>query len=88
MSTSRRPSFADVAAISAGDPAALEDVFGRLWPEVYAFVRMNTAEWLGRKESHADLAQSACREVLEDLRARPKSFANEAEFRSWLFTAA
>ncbi|MCC7061232.1 MAG: sigma-70 family RNA polymerase sigma factor [Planctomycetes bacterium] len=55
-------------------------------PALRAFVRLKAGPMLLAKESCSDLAQSVCRDVLEN--ADRFRFGGEAEFRKWLFTTA
>jgi RNA polymerase sigma-70 factor (ECF subfamily) len=55
-------------------------------PALRAFVRLKAGPSLLAKESCSDLAQSVCRDVLEN--AERFRFGGEAEFRKWLFTTA
>lgn len=55
-------------------------------PQLQAFLRLRMGPELRAKESSIDLAQSACREVLENLdRFRVQGDSN---FRRWLYTTA
>ncbi|MBK8980357.1 MAG: RNA polymerase sigma factor [Planctomycetes bacterium] len=69
-----------------GDREALECLFARHVGALHAWLRLHAGRLVLARESVADLAQSACREVLEDLREH--SYTDEASFRAWLFTAA
>ena len=75
-----------VLRASRGDEAAVGELLERHLSSLFAFVRLNTGELLGAKESHADLVQSTCRELLENLDGF--DYRGEAQFKHWLFTAA
>lgn len=62
--TELRSSRAMVERITQGDAAAVVELLERHLSGLHAFVRLNCGEMLGRKESHADLVQSTCREFL------------------------
>lgn len=67
-----------------GPDAQLE----RVLPDLAAFVRRRTYGVVGARESNADLVQSVCREVLEQVAKDRFEFKSDAELRKWLFTAA
>ena len=71
---------------AAGDAAAVEALLERFLPDVRAFVRLRAGPLLRARESHSDLVQSICREVLahrEQFR-----YPSETAFKQWLFTTA
>ena len=71
---------------SQHDEAAVDELLERHLPALRAFVRLKAGPSLLAKESCSDLAQSVCRDVLEN--AERFRFGGEAEFRKWLFTTA
>ena len=79
-------SQADFEAASRGDGAAVSALLERHLADLYTFVRLNTGPMLAAKESHADLVQSTCREILGDLAG--VRYEGEAQFRRWLFASA
>lgn len=73
-------------AAAAGDRAALERLLEGYLPEVRAFVRLRAGALVRARESHSDLVQSVCREVIEN--AGRFAHPSEAAFKRWLFTTA
>src|SRR5687768_8375075 len=73
-------------AASRHDGEAVATLLQRHLPALRAFVRLKAGPSLLAKESCSDLAQSVCRDVLEN--ADRFRFGGEAEFRKWLFTTA
>lgn len=71
---------------SQHDPEAVSALLQQHLPALRAFVRLKAGPSLLAKESTSDLAQSVCRDVLEN--ADRFRFGGEAEFRKWLFTTA
>jgi len=71
---------------SQHDEAAVATLLQQHLPALRAFVRLKAGAMLLAKESCSDLAQSVCRDVLEN--AERFRFGGEAEFRKWLFTTA
>lgn len=71
---------------SQHDEEAVGVLLERHLPALRAFVRLKAGGVLLDKESCSDLAQSVCRDVLEQ--ADRFRFGGEAEFRRWLFTTA
>ena len=69
-----------------GDAPAMAALLTRHLPGLLAFIRLQAGDLIRRKESVSDLAQSVCREVLED--AQEFDYRGEAQFRQWLFTTA
>ena len=74
-----------LAAARAGDREALGDLLAPHLPGLHAFVRARLRGALAKRESAADVVQSMCGDVLEDI----ASFRSDDErsFRSWLFRA-
>ncbi|MBL9076196.1 MAG: sigma-70 family RNA polymerase sigma factor [Planctomycetes bacterium] len=73
-------------AASRHDAAAVATLLQQHLPALRAFVRLKAGPSLLARESCSDLAQSVCRDVLEN--ADRFRFGGEAEFRKWLFTTA
>ncbi|MFY9342560.1 MAG: sigma-70 family RNA polymerase sigma factor [Planctomycetota bacterium] len=71
---------------SQHDSGAVATLLEQHLPALRAFVRLKAGPSLLAKESCSDLAQSVCRDVLEN--ASRFQFGGEAEFRKWLFTTA
>lgn len=71
---------------SQHDENAVAALLQQHLPALRAFVRLKAGAMLLAKESCSDLAQSVCRDVLEN--ADRFQFGGEAEFRKWLFTTA
>lgn len=69
-----------------GDRVALESLFGRHMPQLVAFMRVRMGRLLTAKESVHDLAQSVCREVLQD--ADEIEYQGEAAFHRYLLLQA
>ncbi|MFG0315675.1 MAG: RNA polymerase sigma factor [Planctomycetota bacterium JB042] len=70
----------------AGDPEAVDALLSRFLPGLRAFVRLRSGRLVRTRESASDLAQSACREVLQNLDRF--EHGGEAGFRYWLYTTA
>jgi len=73
-------------AASRHDADAVATLLQQHLPALRAFVRLKAGPSLLARESCSDLAQSVCRDVLEN--AERFRFGGEAEFRKWLFTTA
>lgn len=71
---------------SQGDAAAVETLLAQHLPALRAFVRLKAGAMLLAKESCSDLAQSVCRDILEN--AARFQFDGEDGFRRWLYTTA
>jgi len=75
-----------VSAAVRGEPGALDRLIEAHLDDLRAFVRLQVDPRLRQRESHSDVVQSVCREVLGDL---PHfEFRGVGSFRAWLFTAA
>ena len=70
----------------AGDAAAMQELLEHHLPSLRAFLRLRMSPELRAKESCSDLAQSACRDVLEHLDRF--QYHGEGNFRHWLYTTA
>lgn len=90
MNLPRRATIEEMARDSAGakscDRKSLEELLLRHLPAVRAYIRLRAGPAVRAMESSSDLAQSVCREALEEL--PDFRFDGEAAFRSWLFTVA
>jgi len=75
-----------VRSASHGDSAAMDVLLERHLPALVAYVRLHADPLIRRNESCADIAQSVCREVLEDLPGF--DYRGEPAFRKWLFQQA
>ena len=72
--------------LKTGDHAALEELIECHEPALRAFVRLKMGPALRAHESHSDLVQSVCRELLSDLSTF--EYRGEAAFRAWMYQAA
>lgn len=73
-------------AAAQGDRGAADELLRRHLPGLKGFLRLRAGRMLLAKESCSDLAQSVCRDVLEQ--ADRFRFGGEAGFRHWLYTTA
>jgi RNA polymerase sigma-70 factor (ECF subfamily) len=80
------PAQEDAPVPQSGERAALERMLEQYLPRLRAFLRSRMDPALRAREWSADLAQSVCRELLDH--ASRFELQGEAQFRSWLFTAA
>ncbi len=71
---------------AAGDRDALERLLTVYLPSLRAFVRSRLGRVVRERESSSDVAQSVCREVLQQ--AETFQFASEGAFKRWLFRMA
>lgn len=73
-----------------GEPAAgrarLEELLQQHLPRLRAYIRLRTNRDIRARESHTDLVQSVCREVLAG--SSGFEYRGDAAFRKWLYTAA
>lgn len=86
MSNEPRETRQLVDDATRGDGEAVEALVGRHLPALHAFVRLNMSGGLRAREETVDVVQSACREVLADL--RDHEWVSESTFRCWLFVSA
>lgn len=77
-----------VEAATKGDHTAVSTLLERLLPGLRGYLARHAGARILGKESSADLAQSVCREVLEDLQQGQFEYRGEQEFRQWLYQAA
>jgi RNA polymerase sigma-70 factor (ECF subfamily) len=75
-----------VANASRGDSVAVDELLARYLPGLRAFIRLRAGPAIRARESSSDIAQSVCREVLQDI-ARFQH-GGEAGFKHWLYTTA
>lgn len=75
-----------VARARQGDRTALDALLSRHLPGLRAYLRLHGGALVRAKESASDLAQSVCREVLEEIGTLRGE--HESAFRSWLYTMA
>ncbi len=71
---------------SRGDSTAVDELLERFQPELHAFLRFHMGREIAARESVSDLAQSVCREVLQDL--SQFEYRGESSFKRWLFLQA
>src|SRR5262245_47991142 len=70
----------------SGDARAIDRLLERHLPGLIGYVRARAGPRVLAREASVDLAQSACREVLQDLSRF--DYRDEAGFRHWLFLSA
>jgi len=75
-----------VRDVRTGSDEAKRELLVRYLPEVYAFVRLRLGPRVLQRESGADVVQSVCREVLQEL--DEFEYRGERQFRSWLMLMA
>ena len=75
-----------VEQASRGDGVAIDRLIERHLPALLGYVRLNADKFIRNKESCEDIAQSVCREVLEDL--DDFEYRGEGAFRNWLLRRA
>jgi RNA polymerase sigma-70 factor (ECF subfamily) len=75
-----------VQRASTGDGVAIDVLLERHLPGLRSYVRRNINPGMLAKESSADLVQSVCREVLQNV--DQFEYQGEAAFRNWLYQAA
>ncbi len=68
------------------DPQDLDALFARNLPPLVAFIRSRAGRAVAARESAADIAQSVCREVLQDMQGF--EYRSDEAFRGWLFVQA
>ncbi len=73
-----------VTQASLGDAVAIDELLVRNLPRLRAYVKFRCRRPV--RESHSDLVQSVCREVLEGM--ENFEYRGEAAFRHWLITNA
>lgn len=75
-----------ISGASRGDPAAVDELLLVYLPRLQAFLRLRAGPALLARESASDLAQSVCRDVLENLERF--QYRGEENFRRWLYATA
>lgn len=75
-----------LARATQGDAEAVEQLLQQHLPGLRAYIRLKAGPTLLARESSSDLAQSVCREVIEN--AARFRYDGEGAFRKWLFTTA
>ncbi len=75
-----------IHAALSGDAPAFDSLFGRNLPKLMAYIRLRMGRHLTGKESVSDIAQSVCREVLQDM--DDFEYQGEEAFRKWLMMQA
>ncbi len=73
---------------SRGDARAIDQLLVRYLPQLEAYLRRRAGGVVAAKDSGADLVQSVCREVLDQLAKGGLEFRGESAFKHWLFEAA
>lgn len=71
---------------SSSSPRGLDALLVEHLPRLRAFIRLRTNAAIRARESHSDLVQSVCREVLEG--AERFEFQGDGAFRKWLYVTA
>lgn len=71
---------------SRGDHLAVSELMQRYLPGLKAFIRLRSGPLIRARESTEDLAQSVCREVLQNIDRF--QYGSEAGFKHWLYTTA
>jgi RNA polymerase sigma-70 factor (ECF subfamily) len=75
-----------LASSRTGDEAAMDQLLERHLPGLRNFLRLRCGPRVRAMESVSDLAQSVCREALQEL--DDFDYRGEAAFRAWLFRLA
>lgn len=75
-----------VDAAQSGNLPALEELLVHHLPGLRAFIRLRAGALIRDRESASDLAQSVCREVLQNLDRF--QYGGEAGFKHWLYATA
>jgi RNA polymerase sigma-70 factor, ECF subfamily len=75
-----------VLRAQGGDASALDELLAQHLPGLRAYIRLRCGAALRARESASDIAQSACRDVLENLDRF--QWNGEAGFKAWLYTTA
>lgn len=77
---------AELHPLRRGDRGARDRVLAWALPRIDAYLRLNTGRHLRARESHEDLVQTVCREVLAD--ARDFRGSTEAQLQAWVLRLA
>jgi RNA polymerase sigma-70 factor, ECF subfamily len=89
---SNRPPLTDddsrqlLGRASQGDGVAIDQLLQEHLPGLRAYIRLKAGAVLLARESSTDLAQSVCRDILEN--AGRYQYSADGGFRRWLFTTA
>ncbi len=75
-----------VSHAATGNAVAVEELLTEQLPTLLAYLRLHAGPLLRGRESVADLAQSVCREVLQNLDGF--EYRGQAPFRKWLYQKA
>jgi RNA polymerase sigma-70 factor (ECF subfamily) len=75
-----------IESAQRGDATALDALLGRYLPGLRAFVRLRAGPTVRAHESASDIAQSVCREVLQNLSTF--KYGGETGFKHWLYATA
>lgn len=75
-----------VGQATRGEPVAIDELLIQHQSRLVAYLRLHAGPLVRGKESCTDLAQSVCREVLEEMDRF--EYRGEAPFRKWLFQKA
>ncbi len=71
---------------SRGDARAVERLLERCLPGLRGFIRLRTGRIIREREEVSDIAQSVCREILQN--ADRFQHGGETAFKHWLYTTA
>ncbi len=74
--------------VSRGDRGAVEELLGRYFPDLRDYLQRRASPRVRARESASDLAQSVCRELLEQVADGRLEFRGEERFRQWMYRAA
>ncbi len=83
----QEPTADTIRSASHGDPEALDALIVTCLPRLRAYVRLHMGPALRAHESTEDVAQSVCREVIEDVR-EGFEYRGKGAFLRWLFSCA
>jgi len=75
-----------ITQASYGNDVAIDALLERHLPGLRGYLRLKAGDLILAKESVSDLAQSVCREILQNLPVF--EYKGEAAFRHWLYTKA
>lgn len=75
-----------IESATRGETLAVDELLERYLPGLRAFVRLRAGPAVRAHESASDIAQSVCREVLQNLSTF--NYGGEAGFKHWLYATA